>query len=169
MNKLKQLFIATKRGNKHYYIARLSDDASSLILQRVTRECDNFTKENDPKSFHTVATFIDCDDYVFSAIEIGEKQYDIASKVPSSEYNEDELNAPEKYRQYCVECTTPKNNVLRVHLNDYDEKADVFNSFVITIEKDGVELVTASAEVDKYDEMSIVLYGCPAGFEVEEF
>lgn len=169
MNKLKQLFIATKRGNKYYYIARLSDDATSLIIQRVTRKCNNFTKMNDPKSFHTVATFIDCDNYVFSAIEIGERQYDIANKAPSSEYNEDEINIPEKYKKYCVECVTPKNNVMRVRLNDFDEKEDVFNSLLITIVKDNVELIVASVEIDRQDELDIVLYGCPAGHEVEEF
>lgn len=166
MKKVNQLFIATKRGNKYYYIAVLSADRSSVLIQRVTRTTDNYSKGNDPKSYHTVATFIEYDGYISSGIEIGEMQYDIACRIPTTEYLDEERNVPEKCRDYVIECKTHENNFFRVRMDDYDKDRDVFHNFVITYEKDGAELLAAIVEVDSQDELSVVLYGCPAGYEI---
>lgn len=167
MKKMKQLFIATKRHNKYHYIAKLSEDKSSFIIQRVIRINDYYDANNDPKEYHNVATIIDNDDYVFCAFALDDMQYDISCRIPVSEYEDEIPEEYAKYKGYYIECVSPYNNVLRVHLDCFNPDALVFNRFVVTRLEGDRELVAAYIEVTEDDELGATLFGYPAGMEVE--
>lgn len=159
MKHCKELFIATARGNGQYYVAKLSEDENSIIIQRVLYN----EKE---RHFHTLVNFIDCNDYIFSAIEIADRQYSAASRAPSAVYRSNIPDKYAKYRDYFVECITNYGNVLRVHIESYDEEADVFNKFVITEVQGEKELVVAYLDIDNNNELGVILSGYPAGYEI---
>lgn len=159
MIKRKELFIATKRDAECYYAARCSEDEHSVIIQRIVRA-------NGKKYYHTLMSFVDCGGYIFSAIEIDEKQYSVASRIPSAEYWSDIPDEYAKYRDCFVECVTDSGNILRIHVDDIDAKAGVFNKFVVTEVCNGKELAVAYVDIDEANELGVILSGYPAGYEV---
>lgn len=160
MKKCKELYITNKRSNKTYYVARLAEDQNTIVIQRVYRAPD------DVRTYHTLVSFADCGEYIFSAYEMVDRRYSVSSRTPCAIYESSLPDEHAKYRDYFVECITDMGNVLRVHIDDLDLEAKVFNKFVITQVEGNHELVVAYVDVDRDNELGIVLSGYPAGYEV---
>lgn len=159
MRKVKQLFIGTKRDNEILYIAKPSEDKSSIIIQREIMAYNAETNIRAPREHQAIAIIIEGNNNVHTVVKTAAKEFHVECRIPSTEFTKDESNIPEKYKGCCIECSTLQNNILRAYVDNYNAEADVFNSLIITLEKDGVELLVAEANIYEQNELQMTAYG----------
>lgn len=152
------LSIALNRKDNIHFTASLGNDDESILI---TRYGNNGSCP--------AAVFIDCDKYVSSTVKTGMKQFTLYSRQPSSRY---ECELPPELKEHfeskmVVRSRTRFGNTFAVHLAMPDHENDVFKRFIITIDDGKSEKVVAYITVEEDNEANVVVYGYPAGYEVE--
>ena len=155
------LVIGRDRTSGVKYIAESMPDGSGIA---VTRSYDNKKV--------VVATFIDCEEYVSTAVRVDSNYISLMNRTPSTKYVSSmpldmQARFDEKGSRYIISVRTNSGNIMRVHLSDPDMMHDVFRRLIVTLDDGYAENTAAHILVEDDNEITVTAFGYPAGYEIE--
>lgn len=158
--------------------------ANSLVIDRDRTSGVKYIAESMPngngiavkRSYNNktavVATFIDCEEYVSTAVRVESNCISLMNRTPSTEYVSSmpldmQARFDDKDSRYIVSLKTKSGNIMRVHLSDPDMIHDVFRRLVVTLDDGYAENTAAHILVEDDNEITVTAFGYPAGYEIE--